>query len=110
MNKNILFFPMLMLCCGNKKGGAWLEWIVFILLLFVLPVVTNVGQEIFTAAANRMGSDYLLRFYATEKIAQQCMYPAAWAQALAYMTCGMSIVYKKMSKQTPAPTALVVEE
>lgn len=89
---------LLIICCGNKKGGFWLELIVFACLALVLPGISRLSSLISTAWMGRMGTAYLAANSAVSRIAEFCMIPAGWGSALAYAACGMSVVFKKMTK------------
>ena len=89
---------LLIICCGNKKGGIWLELIVFACLMLVIPGISRIVTPIYTQMATRMGSTYIVANNIVSSIANTCMIPGGWGQAIAYAVCGMSIVFKKMSK------------
>lgn len=90
---------LLTICCGNKKGGIWLELIIFACLVFVLPGLSRILSPLFTQILySTKGSDYIMANNLVSNIANYCMIPAGWGQALAYAACGMSVVFKKMSR------------
>lgn len=90
---------LLIICCGNKKGGIWLELVLFFAMMLVLPMLSNATELLLSSWLGSVkGVTYMGYYHMATKYATWCTYPAGWGQALAYMTCGMSIVYKKMSK------------
>lgn len=93
---------LLIICCGNKKGGFWLELIVFFSLLLILPPLQSVAQTFYITMLGRMGEHYIAANNVVTNIANYCMQPASWGGALAYAVCGMSIIYKHMCKKIPA--------
>ena len=91
---------LLLSCCGNKKGGIWLEVIVFICLAMILPAFNSVATYSHQIlVGNRMGAAYIAANALVSNIASCCMISAGIGQALAYATCGMSVIFKKMNKK-----------
>ena len=93
---------LLIICCGNKRGGIWLELIVFFSLLMVLPFLNSIISTAYTTLLARMGVLRLTANNYVSMIANYCLQPASWGGALAYAVCGMSIIYKHMCKKIPA--------
>ena len=90
---------LLIICCGNKKGGIWLEIIVFICLALVIPVISQMVSPVYNNLIGKtMGAYHMAANSIVNSIAGVCLSPAGWGQAIAYAVCGMSIVFKKMSK------------
>lgn len=93
-------FALLIICCGNKKGGIWLEILMIIVFIIVLPLINTVSTFTYTSITNQFGSDRLLANSLTSALSAFCCSPANWGQALAYITCGMSIAFKTINKQS----------
>ncbi len=92
---------LLLICCGNKKGGIWLEIIALICLAVVLPTMNQMlGWILNTLIAQQRGTAYMAATSAASLIAGFCMMPGTLGQTLAYVTCGMSIAYKHVHKKT----------
>lgn len=90
---------LLIICCGEKKGGIWLELLVFFTMLLIIPMLTTVGSLLFNDwLLDVKGVEYYSLYNHATNIAGECALPAGWGNSLAYVTCGMSIVYKMMSK------------
>lgn len=87
----------LIFCCGNKKGGIWLEIIVFIALAVVLPSINMLSPVYSHWIAALRGNYYIAANSFATTIANYCLIPGNLGQALAFATCGMSIVYKKIA-------------
>ena len=91
---------LLIICCGNKKGGIWLEILVIVALAIILPLINTAASTAYAGFIGRFsGTAKLAAASLVSKIASFCCYPANWGQALAYITCGMSIAFKAMSKK-----------
>lgn len=89
----------LIICCGNKKGGIWLEILMLAILVIVLPFLTTAASTAYTTFIGRYGNAKLVAISAVSRISDFCCHPANWGQALAYITCGMSIAFKTMRKK-----------
>lgn len=90
---------LLIICCGNKKGGIWLEILIMIILAIVLPVIDNVALRLYTVVLGRYGSEKIMINSLITQIANYCAYPSGLGHTLAYITCGMSIAFKTLSKK-----------
>lgn len=91
---------LLIVCCGNKKGGIWMELLVLASMVFVLPAFSSAVSQTYNVFVSRaMGLKYVAANSVASTIANYCLVPAGWGQTIAYVTCGMSIVFKKMSKE-----------
>lgn len=91
---------LLVVCCGNKKGGIWLEVIVFILLAVVLPALNQFLTPMYNVLINRMqGGAYAAAHSVVNRITGYCAIPGSLGIAIGYGVCGMSIVFKRMSKK-----------
>ena len=87
----------LIICCGNEKGGIWLEILVLIVLVIVFPLINVVASTVYNQL--QFGTERMAANSVVSTISAFCCYPANWGQALAYVTCGMSITFKAMSKK-----------
>lgn len=91
---------LLIVCCGNKKGGIWLEVIAFITLAVILPALSQVLEPIYNVFVGRMrGETYLAAKSVVNSICVFCRMPGTLGVAIGYGVCGMSIVFKRMSKK-----------
>ena len=87
---------LLILCCGNKRGGIWLELVVLGCLIIVLPVINYVASMVYVRAVANPGGVFRISAENTvSQISNICLIPSGLGRALAYVTCGMSIAYKK---------------
>lgn len=85
---------------GNKKGGIWLEILVFAAVALVLPMMTALlGNVQNVVMAQARGTSYIAANAVANQIASYCMAPGNLGQSLILTVCGMSIVYKRMSKK-----------
>ncbi len=91
---------LLIICCGNKKGSIWLELIIFGCLAIILPAIIKIASPLYSVLLSRMDRQYLVANSVVTNIANLCLIPSNWGQALAYVTCGMSIAFKKMGRKT----------
>lgn len=87
---------LLIICCGNKKGGIWLELLILGCLVIILPSISQIVSPLYTVLLSRMGDQYLAANSVVTNIANFCLIPSNWGLALAYVTCGMSIAFKKI--------------
>ena len=91
---------LLIICCGNKKGGIWLEILIFAVLVIGLPFINTAASTVYNIFVGRFGgSAKLVANSIVSQISAFCCYPSNWGQALSYLTCGMSITFKVMSKK-----------
>lgn len=90
---------LLMICCGKKKGGIWLELLVLGLLALILPAINNLASQGYMVFLGRYGSAKLAANSVVSQISSYCLTPAGWSSVLAYVACGMSITFKTMSKK-----------
>lgn len=96
----------LIFCCGNKKGGIWLEIVAFAALCVVIPLLSFFLSPLYAMLIARFqGAASVMAYTTVENIANFCMIPAGLGQSLAYAVCGMSIVFKRMSKKAEVPPA-----
>ena len=91
---------LLIVCCGNKKGGVWLEIIILVCLVALLPgihtIITPLYSKLVTYA---QGINASAAYSASNTITTFCLIPSGWGQTIAYIACGMSIAFKHMSKK-----------
>lgn len=90
---------LLIICCGNKKGGIWLELLLLALLIIALPILNEIAYYIQTIFVGRYGAASLAAHSVVSEISSYCLIPSNWGQALACISCGMSIAFKTMSKK-----------
>lgn len=84
--------------CSNKKSSIWFEVILLGCLAIVLPGTFQILSNIYQRVLSGMGGvDLILTNSAATIMANYCAIPAYLGQILAYVTCGMSIAYKKLS-------------
>ena len=95
---------LLIVCCGNKRGGIWLEIIFFALFAMVLPGISRIVNPMYTLWMNRLGSAQVVAYSYVNNITSLCSIPSNLGHALAFVTCGMSIVFKRMSKKLASGT------
>lgn len=98
----LLPVALLILCCGSKKGGYWLEILVFVALVIVLPPLTSFLTTGYSFVLNNTihHSAYeVVSSSVVNIISNFCQVPASGGYALAYCACGMSIVYKALSNR-----------
>ncbi|MBQ7045535.1 MAG: hypothetical protein IJN65_03475 [Clostridia bacterium] len=91
---------LLIFCCGNKKGGIWPELLILGCLVIILPSISQIVLPLYTELLRRMGSQHLIANSVVTNIANFCAIPSNLGQALAYVTCGMSIAFKKININT----------
>jgi hypothetical protein len=90
---------------GNKKGGIWLEILVFAAVALALPVMRGLLSYVQTVAIGHYrGSVYLVANATAAQIASYCMWPANLGNSLVLVVCGMSIVFKRMSQKLESGT------
>ena len=91
---------LLIVCCGNKKGGIWLELILLVAMALVLPAIYRLLSRFMTVAFGQFrGDTYIAANSVADLISSCCMWPGNLGRCLAFVTGGMSIVYKHMSKK-----------
>lgn len=96
---------LLIVCCGNKKGGIWLELILLAAVALVLPAINFLLSYVVTVAFGQFrGYAYIAANTVTNQIASYCMWPGNLGRSLALVVCGMSIVFKRMSKKLASGT------
>ncbi|MBR5473145.1 MAG: hypothetical protein IKU82_04060 [Clostridia bacterium] len=91
---------LLIACCGNKKGGIWVEVIILICLVTVLPGINAIISPLYSKLVTyTQGIDAYVAYSTSNTITTFCLIPSGWGTTLAYITCGMSIAFKHMSKK-----------
>ena len=89
---------LLLVCCGRKKGGVWLEIAVFACLTVVIPSISQFVTPMYSQLlVNMRGSAFVAANSVVNQIANMCQTPLSYGQAIAYAVCGMSFVFKRMS-------------
>ncbi len=91
---------LLIICCGNKKGGIGLELLILGCLVIILPLISQFVSQLYTVLLSRIDRQYLVANYVVTNIANFCSIPSNCGQAHAYVTCGMSIAFKKININT----------
>ena len=90
--------PMIF-CAGKKKGGIWLEILLFVALVLVLPLISSVlSTGLSVVAGNYRGSSYMAAYSIVNTISGWFTWTAGIGRAITLVACGMSITYKKLSK------------
>lgn len=90
---------LLIICCGNKKGGIWLELIAMILLAVVLPEIDRAVAILYTQILGSYGGHIVVGVRSfVNNIANYCLIPCNWGYALSFVAGGMSIVHKLTRK------------
>lgn len=85
---------------GNQKGGIWLEILVLIAVALVVPFISGFLDSLLTPfLATARGSLYVAAGATANQIANACMWSANLGESLMLVVCGMSMVYKRMSKK-----------
>ena len=95
---------LLIVCCGNKRGGIWLEIIFFVLFVMVLPTISRIVNPLYTVWLSRIGEARMLAHSYVSRVTNLCATPGNFGGSLALVTCGMSIVFKRMSKKLASGT------
>lgn len=86
---------LLLFSCFKKNSGISLEFIVFVCLAVVLPII---NQFVFYLYQLFNQDAYSIANSMVSNLSYYCLTPANLGQAVAYAVCGMSIVYKKTKK------------
>lgn len=89
----------LVICCGNQRGGIWLELVVLAILALVLPLLSEVINIWAAWLFNSHSSIYAAASSVSARIAGYCMAPARLGTVLAYVAAGMSMAFKHMRKK-----------
>ena len=91
---------LLAIWCGNKRGGIWLEIVLLACLAVILPGINGLVNAVYTPLLYRMqGVNAMAASNVVNSIATLCLIPGGFGQIIAYVVCGMSIVFKKMNKR-----------
>ena len=93
---------LLIICCGNKRGGIWLEILVLVALIVIKPVIFEIAQVSRAVYLGRLGDDKVAADAFVSNISRFCTKPGSWGHALACIVSGMSIAFKVMSKKQAA--------
>ena len=85
---------------GSQKGGIWLEILVLIAVMIVLPLMnTLLGNMLTVVMGQHRGSLYVAANSMSSTITSYCMWPGRLGQSIILVVCGMSMAYKHMSKK-----------
>lgn len=91
---------LLIVCCGNKKGGVWMEIILFVLMLTLLPLIDVSAPTIYNKMIVYLrGTYFIMANNISNSIASYCLIPANIGLIISYFACGMSIMFKHMNKK-----------
>ena len=90
--------PMMIASC--RKGGIWLEILLFAAMALVIPGISSVMSTSYTAILGQtMGNDYLAANSVIAPLIGLCTSSANLGQCVAYAVCGMRIVSKLVHKK-----------
>ena len=96
----LICVSLLIACCGNKKGGLWLEIIILVSLIFVIPSVNLVTSFVYPKVILHLqGISAYAAYSEANTFATFCLIPSNLSIPIAYVACGMSIAFKRMSKK-----------
>ena len=90
---------LLIVCCGNKRGGIWLELLVIVAVAVVMPLVSQGLNLWVNRLVNTRGECYAAAYSVSAALANYCMAFARVGSSLAFVVAGMSILFKHMSKE-----------
>ena len=90
---------LLIVCCGNQKGGIWLEILMFLMIAVVLPLLNNLLANVQNVMLGQLrGDTYVAANSAVNNISHYCMASGNLGRCIALATCGMSIAFKRTKK------------
>lgn len=95
----LVFVALLIICCGNRKGGIWMELVILAIMVFAIPGVEKILAAEHNLTLALRGADYVAANGIVSSISAYCMAPANLGMIVAYVSCGMSIAFKRMSKK-----------
>ncbi len=98
----LICVALLILCCGNKKGGIWMELVILVLMALVVPGAEKILTAEYNLLVAQRGSAYMVASNVVSSISAYCMSPANLGVILAYVCGGMSIAFKRMNKKLEA--------
>ena len=94
-----LAFVTLLFFCWRRNNSIKFELIVIICLVFVLPSIERIAIQLYdNIVIGMMGSERAMAALSLLHFSDLCLSPAGWGKAVAYVTCGMSIAFKKIQK------------
>lgn len=86
-------------CAGRKKGGIWLEILVLVALVLVLPIISSVLSTGLSVVAGKVrGSTYMAAYSVVNAVSGWFTWLSGIGRAVTLVACGMSITNKKLSK------------
>lgn len=92
-------FVTLLFFCWRRNNSIKFELIVIICLVFVLPSIERIAIPLYhNIVIGMMGWDRATTVFSLQNFSELCLIPAGWGKAVAYVTCGMSIAFKKIQK------------
>ena len=90
---------LMIVCAGNQKGGIWLEILLLIALVAVLPLINTVLSSAMSILAVRFrGDKYMAAYSLMNSTTRYFTWTSGIGRAITLVACGMSITYKKLSK------------
>lgn len=101
----LICVSLLLVCCGNKRGGIWLELVLLVVMAVVIPLCNYGANYIYNfIIAQYFGLSHTVARNVVATLTNLLAAPSNWGQVLAYVVCGMSIVFKWIcKKQTVSP-------
>lgn len=94
-----LAFVTLLFFCWRRNNSIKFELIVIICLVFVLPSIERIAILLHNNIVIRMmGPERGSAVLSMLNFSELCLIPAGWGKVVAYVTCGMSIAFKKFQK------------
>ena len=94
-----LAFVTLLFFCWRRNNSIKFELIVIICLVFVLPSIERIAIPLYNNIVLRvMGPERGSAVLSMLNFSDLYLIPAGWGKAVAYVTCGMSIAFKKIQK------------
>lgn len=90
---------LLIVCCGNQKGGIWLEILMFLMIAVVLPLLNELLATVQNVMLPQLqGELYVAANAIVNNIAHYCVATANLGRCIALAACGMSIAFKRTKK------------
>ena len=91
---------LFLVCHANKKDNIWLELIILICLVVIIPAISQIASPLYNTFMSHMDTQRFSAYSLATNIANLCLIPSNLGLALAYVTCGMSIAFKKININT----------
>ena len=91
---------LMIVCCGNQKGGIWLEILLLATLILVVPFINKVLSDVQNVFIGQVGGGSVVAANSVvNQISSYCAWPSALGNSLALVAGGMSMAYKRMDKK-----------